>query len=384
MKTFLGFERPDGSVGIRNWVAVVSVMDNCNPVTRAVAAAVYGTIPVTTLFVRGQIGRDLEVTLNTIAGLAGNPNVAGTVLIGLEHGVTAELAARIRRFGKPIETVVFQDLGGTIEAIAAGSRAAARMVRTASRQTRREFPASKLTIGVECGGSDTTSGLASNPAIGIVSDRIAEAGGHVIISETSEFFGAEHLFADRAASEEVRSKFLHEVGRLEREIMDHGIDLRGSNPTADNIRGGLTTIEEKALGAMAKAGKSRLVDVLGYGEAPKQAGLHFMATPAPAVESLTGLAAGGCQLCLFSTGVGNPIGSMVSTTIKVTGNRNTSLAFADNVDHDVTDILEAGTSIEAAGERLFDYTLAVASGELTSSEILDVRETCISRFQPSM
>ena len=383
MKSFLGFERPDGQVGIRNWVAVISVMDNCNPVTRAIASAVYGTMPITTLFVRGQIGPDLEITLNTLTGLAGNPNISGILLVGLEQGMTAELAKRMQRYRKPIETVVFQDIGGTVESVAVGTRKAARLVRAVSGQRRSEFPCSKLTIGVECGGSDTTSGLASNPAIGIVSDRIVAEGGRVIISETSEFIGAEHLFASRAVSDEIRDRFLKEVQQLEKEIMSMGADMRGANPTPDNIRGGLTTIEEKALGAMAKAGHSPLAGVVGYGETPSAPGLNFMATPAPAVESLTGLAAGGCQLCLFSTGVGNPIGGMVSTTIKVTGNRNTARSFADNVDFDVTDILEAGTSIEAAGERLFKYTLAVASGEMTSSEILDIRETCISRFNIS-
>lgn len=380
MTTFLGFERPDGQVGIRNWVAVISVMDNCNPVTRAITAAVYGTIPVTTLFVRGQLGPDLEITLNTLTGLAGNPNVAAILLVGLERGTTVDLIKRMKRFGKPIDSVVFQDIGGTIETIALGTRKAAQMVRAASRQRRAEFPCSKLMVGVECGGSDTTSGLASNPAIGIVSDRIVAEGGKVVISETAEFMGAEHLFAARATSDAVRTRFLGEVQGLEKQIMAMGVDMRGANPTPDNIAGGLTTIEEKALGAMAKGGHTPLVGVIGYGEAPTAAGLNFMATPAPAVESLTGLAAGGCQFCLFSTGVGNPIGGMVSTTIKVTGNRNTMRSFADNVDFDVTDILERGTSVEDAGGRLFDYALAVASGELTSSEILDVRETCISRF----
>ncbi|MEP9348122.1 UxaA family hydrolase [Xanthobacter sp. KR7-225] len=382
--TFLGYGRPDGAVGVRNHVAVVSVMDNCNPVTRRVAEAVYGTIPVTTLFVRGQLGRDLDITLDTLAGLARNPNVAAVLLIGLEAAMTEALAKRIRPCGKTVAAVVIQEVGGTINAVAEATRAAARLVREASRQRRAPFALSKLVIGVECGGSDTTSGLASNPSIGVVADRLVGEGGTVIISETSEFFGAEHLFAERARDARVKAEFLEAVQGFEREIMAHGIDLRGSNPTPDNILGGLTTIEEKALGAMAKAGKSPLNGVLAYGEAPREKGLNFMATPAPAVESLTALAAGGCQICLFSTGVGNPIGSMVSTTIKVSGNRNTIDAFADNVDFDVTGVLERGEPLMEAGGRLADYMVSVASGELTSSEILDVRETCISRFLPSM
>lgn len=382
--SFLGYERPDGQVGIRNYVGIVSVMDNCNSVTRSIANAVQEAVPVTTLFVRGQLGRDLEIAYDTIAGLACNPNLSGVVLVGLEPVTTEEVAKRIRPSGKPLEIVNIQLCGGTIEVIAAGTRHAARMVREASRQRRTEQPLSKLTIGVECGGSDTTSGVASNPSIGVVADRIAEAGGRVIISETSEFFGAEHVFAERAINDQIGREFLDSILGFEKEIMSRGLDLRGANPSKDNIRGGLTTIEEKALGAMVKAGTSPLVGVLEYGKRPEKPGLHFMATPAPAVESLTGLASGGCQLVLFSTGVGNPIGSMVGTTIKVSGNRNTVAGFADNIDFDVSPVIEDGEPVSEAGTRLFHFAIEVASGALTTSEVLDVRETAISRFEPSM
>lgn len=384
MKTFLGYQRADGSVGTRNVVAIVSVMDNSNPVARAVHAAVSGTVLLPGLFLRGQLGKDREITLNTMAGLCLNPNVAGVVVIGLEPITTGELVARIAPSGKPVQFVNVQPAGGTINAIADGTRMAARMVRDVSKIRQREFPISKLRVGVECGGSDTTSGLSSNPAVGIVADRIVAGGGQVIISETSEFFGAEHLFAERAANAQTKKRFLHEVAALEKDIVAQGIDLRGSNPSQDNIRGGLTTIEEKALGAMAKAGKSPLVGVLSYGEQPKGAGLHFMAAPAPAVENLTALASAGCQMVVFSTGVGNPIGHPVSTIIKVTGNRNTAETFADNIDFEVTGILERNERIEEAGNRLADYVISVASGELTTSEVLDVRETIISRFGTSM
>jgi len=382
--TFLGYERPDGAVGVRNAVAVVSVMDNCNPVTRAVAQAVHGTVYLPGSYIRGQLGRDRQITLQATAGLCLNPNIAGVVLIGLEPRTTEELRALVAPSGKPVEAVDIQIAGGTIAAIAHGTRAAARIVRKVSAQRRTEFDLSRLRLGLECGGSDTTSGLASNPAIGVVTDRVIEAGGQAIITETSEFFGAEHLFAERAVDAAVRERFLSEITGLEQQIMALGIDLRGSNPTPDNIRGGLSTIEEKALGAMAKAGSAPLTAVLTYGESPRRPGLHFMAGPAPAVESITGLAAGGCQICLFSTGVGNPIGHPVSTVIKVSGNRNTLDGFSDNVDFDVSGIVERNQALDDAGSQLFDYLLAVASGELTTSEILDTRESAISRFGPSM
>ena len=381
--TFLGYRRGN-AVGIRNMVAVISVMDNCNPVTRAVADAVQGTVYLPGSFIRGQLGRDRAITLKVTAGLCLNPNIAAVVAIGLEPRTTRELVELLSASGKPVEWVDIQEAGGTINSIAKGTRAAARLVRHVSKQRREEFPLSSLVLGLECGGSDTTSGLASNPSIGVVSDKVVGAGGTAIITETSEFFGAEHLFAERAASTEVRTKFISEIETLEKEIIALGIDLRGSNPTPDNIRGGLTTIEEKALGAMAKAGKSELVGVLGYGDVPERSGLHFMSGPAPAVESITGLAAGGCQLCLFSTGVGNSIGHQVATVIKISGNRNTIEGMSDNVDFDVSSILEKDESIASAGSRLFEYVLSVASGELTTSEVLDTRESAISRFGPSM
>ncbi|VTU45698.1 UxaA family hydrolase [Variovorax sp. PBL-E5] len=382
--TFWGYARPDGSVGIRNLIAVISVMDNCNPVTRAVAQAVQGTVYLPGSFIRGQLGKDREITLHVTAGLCRNPNIAGVVVIGLEPRTTTELVELLKPSGKPVVSVDMQLAGGTIHSIAAGTQAALHLAREASKQRRQEFPLSRLHIGLECGGSDTTSGLASNPAIGVVADAIIMAGGTATITETSEFFGAEALFAERAATPEVRQKILDTIQGHEKDIMALGIDLRGSNPSPDNIRGGLTTIEEKALGAIAKSGKSQVIDVLNYGQTPTQTGLHFMAGPAPAVESITGLASGGCQLCLFSTGVGNPIGHQVTTVIKVSGNRNTLAAMPDNIDFDVSGVLERNESIKDIGTRLLDYAISVANGEMTTSELLDTRESAISRFGISM
>lgn len=384
MITFSGYERPDGSVGIRNLVAVISVMDTCNPVTRAVAQAVKGTVYLPGSFIRGQLGKDRAITLKATAGLCLNPNIAAVVIIGLEPTTTRELQDLVKPSGKPVAVVNIQLAGGTINSIAEGTRATAKFVRDASRHVRKQFPLSKLAVGLECGGSDTTSGLASNPSIGIVADKVIAAGGKAVISETSEFFGAEHLFSERAADAAVKERFLREVNDAEQDIIKQGVDLRGSNPTPDNIRGGLTTIEEKALGAMAKAGSSPLVGVLGYGDIPSRPGLHFMNTPAPAVESITGLAAAGCQIGLFSTGVGNPIGHPVMTVLKVSGNRNTIDTFSDNVDFDVSSVLEKNESIMSAGSRLFDYAVGVASGEMTTSEVLSVHESAISRFGLSM
>jgi altronate dehydratase large subunit len=381
---FLGYERPDGQAGVRNWIGVISVMDNVNPITRAVCGAVAGTIPITTLFVRGQYGRDLKVSLDSLGGMGRNPNLAGAVVIGLEEDSTGKVAERIANSGKPVETVILQQTAGSIAATAEGIEKATRLALDASRHRRKKLPASMLTLGVECGGSDTTSGLASNPAIGRAADRLVDDGGTVIISETSEFLGAEDLFAARAIDDGVRKAFLGRILGHEEEAMKRGLDIRGANPVADNIKGGLSTIEEKALGAMAKAGTRPLVGVLDYGEAPSRKGMHFMATPAPAVESMTAFAASGCQIIMFSTGQGNIIGNMVSPTMKISGNPKTVAKMPINIDFDVCDILTKGTSISEVGDRLYGEFLEVASGTKTSSEVLNQRETAISRFEPSI
>ena len=383
MKTFLGYRRENGSVGVRNWVAVISVMDNCNPVTRTISAAVEGTIPVTTLFVRGQFGADLDFAYESLAGLGRNPNIASVLLVGLEESSTEEVAARIRATGKAVEAVHLQP-NGTIACIAEGTRKAMRLAIAASRLRREPCPVSGLVLGVECGGSDTTSGLSCNPTIGRMADQVIAEGGTVIISETSEFIGAEHLFAARAIDEKVRAAFVKAVRDMEHGAIARGVDMRDSQPSPDNKKGGLTTVEEKALGAMAKAGSSPLVGVLRYGEAPVRKGLHFMDAPAAAVENLTAMAAGGCQLTFFGTGVGNPIGNMVAPTVKVCGNIHTLSTMRDNIDFDASGVLEQAMKISDIGDRLYEYAIDVASGTRLASEVLDVRETAVSRFERSL
>lgn len=384
MDTFLGYQRENGTVGVRNWVAVLSAMDNVNPVTRGICQHVRSTIPITTLFVRGQFGRDEATTVRTLIGLGSNPNVGACLVVGLEPTTTYRLSEKIAETGKPVDTVIVQEKGSTIDAMADGIRKAQRLAIQISNQRRTEAPFSALTLGVECGGSDTTSGIASNPSVGHVADRAIDGGGTIIISETSEFLGAEHLFAARAISSEVHDRIVQAVRKVEESALREGVDMRGSNPVPDNIRGGLTTIEEKALGAMVKGGTRPVQGVLAYAERAAHGGLWMMDTPAPAVESMTGLAAAGCQLILFTTGVGNTIGSMVAPTVKITGNENTARKFIDNIDFDVSDILSRDTPIAVAGDRLFGFVTQVASGTLTASEALQQVETGISRFGPTV
>ena len=384
MTTFPGYRRPDGRVGIRNQVAVLSVMDNTNPSAERIAAMVQGTVALTTPFGRGQIGADLEITRRTLAGLAGNPNIAAVLVLSLSLDSAEPLANRIRTSGKPVEMLGLQEQGSALDLTMAGVRIAGRMALEASALPREAAPISALTIGVECGGSDATSGLASNPAVGRFSDRLVDAGGTIILSEPAEFMGGEHLLAARTQNPEHAQKIIDMVQWFEDEALRNGVDMRGTNPTPDNIAGGLTTLEEKSLGAIAKGGTRPIVDVVDYGEVSPKAGLVVMDTPSAACESMTGLAAGGCQAIIFSTGRGNAIGAPVAPTIKVTGNPVTAEAMGENIDVDVSGVLTGAEDLDSAGAQVWDRVSAVAGGMLTACEVFGEEQLSVSRFGRSV
>lgn len=376
-ETFLGYERPDGRVGVRNHVAVIAVMDNVNPVARRICAQVPGTVPVCVAYGRGMIAEDRDQHDRTLINYGMHPNVAATLVIGLEP-VTAERFARaIAVSGKPVEWIAVQPLGGTAKTVARGVEIAARMVEAAASIKRVSAPLSALTIGLECGASDATSGLTANSAIGRVADLVIEAGGTAILSETDEIIGAEHLLAERATTPEVSAQLLSAVAEAEALAQFQGIQLLPLGE--DNIMGGLSTMEEKSMGAVRKGGTSPLMEVVGYGERPSQRGLIFMNAPAPGVENIAAIAAGGAQVILFATGVGNPIGHPLVPTVKVTGNPNTAITFADNIDVDLGGIITGQSNMDDATKCLKDALLSVANGAQTRSEALGDTEISISR-----
>jgi len=293
------------------------------------------------------------------------------------------IAAGIARQGKPVEKLVIQEVGGTIKTVEKATTIARQMVSDASRVLRQEFDDTKLMYGAECGGSDTTSGLGGNPAIGAAFDILVKKGGRAVFSETTEFIGAEHLLARRAVTPEVGDQITWFVRRYEERFLERGVDMRGTNPTKGNIQGGLTTIEEKSLGCIHKAGSAPIQGVLGYAEAPPGAGLYVMDTPGMDVESMAGLAAGGVQVMVFTTGRGTPTGNPIMPVIKVTANRRTADRMADNIDLDLSGVIEGTLSIEEAGGRILDEILAVAGGKLTKAEQLGHTEFSIYRVGPT-
>jgi altronate dehydratase large subunit len=296
------------------------------------------------------------------------------------------VAEPIAAAGMDVEIVAFQDIGSSLKAVEHGARLAVKLVKKCSAQRRESVPISSLTLGVECGGSDFSSGISGNPAIGNAADRLLELGGTVILSETPEIIGAEHILARRAVNKEVADKLLRCVSDMEALAKATGFeDIRASNPSADNKKGGLSTLAEKSLGAILKGGSKPLQGVLDFAEKPQDAhGFYFMTTPAPACESMTGLAGGGAQLIVFNTGIGNPIANPITPTIKVTGNPFTYAKSADDFDVSVTDIISKGLSVDAGGERIFREIVDVASGKKTFSEIVGITQSTIRVLGPSI
>ena len=370
--SFLGYRRQNGSVGARNYIGVISTVGCANDVTWWISQQVKGAVP----FIHGQgcaqTQPDLDIVTRTLISLGWNPNLAGVLLVslGCESVSADKIAEGIAESGKPVEKVVIQKVGGVTAAVAQGSLLAQAMAVEASRMKRQEFSDSELVLGVKCGASDTTSGLLSNPATGAACDLVIDSGGTCVFGETTEFMGAEHILARRAATPQVADRIMDIVARMERRATAMGFDMRGGQPTAGNIAGGLTTIEEKSLGAIAKGGTRTIKGVYEYGERPQGRGLFIVDSPGRELEFLTVLAAAGAQVIIFSTGLGAPQGFPFIPVITVTGNPITYERLTDHVDVFVELTEEAGVGIAQAGKALYQEALAVASGKQTRAETI--------------
>ena len=374
---FTGFQRENGEIGVRNYVAVIPTVGCANEVAEAIADRVPGSKPL--LHHQGccMIQSDIEVVERTLIGLGSNPNVAAVVLVGLgcESVSIDRVGDGIAETGKPVESVVIQDIGGFSKAVEKGVEAAKKGVEHAERFKRQSFDLSNLTVGIKCGSSDATSGIVSNPAVGLVIDRLIDEGGTAIFGEITEMIGAEHVLARRAKTPEVAEQMLKVVHELEEKIKSLGVDIRGSNPTPGNIRGGLSTIEEKSLGAIVKGGSKPIQGVLDYGEKPDGKGLYIMVSPGREIEFLTGPVAGGAQLMIFTTGRGAPQGYPIAPVIKVCGNPRTSEKLSEHIDVDVSDVITENKTLEEAAEKVFEKLVKVASGEKTKAEITGYDKT---------
>ncbi len=383
--SFLGFVRANGSVGVRNHVLVLGINGLAGAATRRIGQAVRGTVTVATPYGRGQVGPDADIHRQQLLGMARNPNVAAVLIVGVDRKTLDSLAGDVAGAGVMVETVALDDVHEDALALTdIGLKKAAQLVRQISAQRREACPLSALRVGVECGHSDATSGLAGNPLVGRVSDRIVDAGGTVMFGETLEWLGAEHLLARRAVDATVAKAATDAVKRREAYPMSLGVDILGNNPGQENIRGGLSTIEEKSLGAIAKGGSRPIAGVLGHAEAPGAKGLFVMDGPGYSPESITGFVAAGAQLVFFTTGPGNSYCSAIAPTIKVSAHPQTPGRLPEQIDFDGSAILSKGEDADATAARLYAHALAVASGSLTWGEILGEGDEVFYRVGPSL
>ena len=384
-KSFLGYKRENGRVGTRNHVVILPVDDISNACAEAIGNNIKGTVPIPHSYGRLQFGKDLELFFRTIIGTGKNPNVAAVIVVGIEPKWTKKIVDEIAKTGKPVEGFSIEGLGD-IQTTMKASKKAQEFVQWASEKQRIECPLSDLWIAVKCGESDTTSGLASNPTVGNLMDKLEPLGVHLCFGETSEITGAEMVCAARGKDEKAKKKFLDTWNSYNNFILENKTnDLSESQPTAGNIKGGLTTIEEKAFGNLQKIGKKvKYVDVLEPAEEPKNGkGLYFMDTSSAAAECVTLQAAAGFTVHLFPTGQGNVVGNPIEPVIKLTANPKTASTMSEHIDLDVSKILKRQMNLNQAGDALINITVKTANGRITCAEALGHKEFVITKLYRS-
>ena len=378
----MGYRRPSGQVGVRNHVVLLPVDDLSNTVCEHIAAAIPGTIALSHHYGRLQYGDDLELTFRTLIGTGANPNVFAAIVIGIEPTWTERIVEGIARTGKPVAGLSIERHGDH-NTLAAGARIAQKFMQLASEQQREPIERSELIISIKCGESDTTTGLGSCPTVSQVVDQHIADGGSVIFGETSELTGGEDIIAARCIDDAVRGRFQAMYDGYIAEIESSAANLLGSQPTQGNIRGGLSTIEEKALGNIAKTGTAPVVDALEPAVAPTKTGLNFMDSSSAAAEFITLMGAAGAVIHLFPTGQGNIIGNPIVPVVKITANPLTARTMSEHIDLDVSGLLWREYGLTEAGQRLMAIVNATANGRLTCAESLGHREFVITKLYRS-
>lgn len=380
---FLGYKRADGKVGVRNKIFILPTSVCASDTTRIVASQIESAVTFNNQNGCSQVAGDQQLTMDVMAGMAANPNVYGVIAVslGCENCQMDLVVEAIKeRTNKPIESFIIQENGGTIATIEKAVRAGRKMAQEASKLQREEFDISNLIIGTECGGSDPTSGLASNILIGELSDNLVNLGSTSILSETTEFIGAEHILAKRAKNEEVKNRIYEIVHRYEKALQLVGEEVREGNPSPGNKAGGITTLEEKSLGCIHKGGHTVINAVFDYAKPVTEKGLVIMDTPGNDPSSVAGMVAGGAQIIVFSTGRGTPTGNPIVPVIKITGNRITFANMKDNIDVDASPVIYGPQTLKELGDELLKEVIEVANGKQTKAETLGYTETAIARL----
>ncbi|QCC86912.1 D-galactarate dehydratase [Desulfovibrio desulfuricans] len=383
-KTFMGYRRENGRVGIRNHVVILPLDDLSNAACEAVGNNVKGTLALPHAYGRLQFGDDLDLHFRTLIGVGSNPNVAAVIVIGIEPQWTKRVVDGIAKTGKPVEGFAIEQ-HGDLETICSASRKAKEFVHFATELQRTECKVNELWVSTKCGESDTTSGIAANPTVGNAFDKLWENGATTLFGETTEITGGEHLVMERCATPDVRAKFKFFFDRYAKVVDDHKTnDLSDSQPTKGNIEGGLTTIEEKALGNIQKIGrKAPVIGCLDKAEMPTGPGLWFMDSSSAAAEMVTLCAASGFVAHFFPTGQGNIIGNPILPVIKLSANPRTIRTMSEHIDVDVSGILRREMNLDAAGDKLLEMLFRTCNGRNTSAEVLGHREFIMTRLYES-
>ena len=381
----MGYRRPDGQIGIRNHVLILPTITCATQTAQRITELVDGTVTFIHQHGCAQVGVDYDQTFRTYVGMGNNPNVYGVVVLGLgcETHQARSVAGDLMKSGKPVEVVSIQDHGGTLDAISEGAKIAARMVQEASAQRKVPFDFSELIVGTECGGSDACSGLSANPAVGEVSNRIVDEGGTAILAETTELIGAEHLLAARAVDDHVSKRVYEVIKAMENRAITMGVDIRSGNPSPGNVRGGISSLEEKSLGASTKSGSRPLQELINYAERPTKKGLVWMDTPGHDIEQLTGMAAGGAQVVLFTSGRGTPTGSPIVPVIKIATNTTMYEKMEMNMDVNAGTVIEGKETVQQSGENILNEIVEVCHGKKTKAEIFKQHDFGIWRIGPT-
>lgn len=384
---FMGYRRPDGRVGTRNYIAIIPSVFCANKTVESIARQVKGAVAIKHPVGCGQIGYDFELTARTLIAMGNHPNVAAVLVVGLgcERFKPSELYEGIKKSGKPVEMLVIQDEGGTSSTIENGVRIAMEFAKKELSQQPVECDLSELTVAVKCGGTDATSGLAANPTVGSMADLIVENGGSVILSELNELLGTEDMLASRAVNEEVSKKVYNAIYGIEEKMrnkIDTRFDGRNELISPGNYDGGVSNIVEKALGGVYKGGTSPVVDVIEYSIPPaaESKGLFLMNYESHDGEVVTGMIGAGAQVVVFTSGRGNPTGFPFVPVIKVTGNDIMYNKMKQNFDYNASGLITGENTLVEEGQKLFDLLLRVANGEQTTAEIIEADELfCIAR-----
>lgn len=386
---FKGYPRPDSSVGIRNYLGIIPTVNCCNEIAVRIAGHIENAIPLPHIGRCVFLGKDQERLFNVLANIGKNPNLGSVLVVGsgCEPHSASELAEEISACKKPVEAIQIKSWHDYELTIEKGEKIAKKLSKKIASQKKEPFALKNITLAIKCGGSDSTSGIASNIVAGMIADKIIDSGGKVLFTETPELIGAEHILSRRAINEEVSRKLLQVVQRQEKRMLKMGVDIRRCEPTPGNIQGGLTTIEEKSLGAIAKSGKKNLMDVLESGQKPNQSGLYFIDGPSHTAEIFSNVAAAGAQCLLFSIGGGipacMPIGPAHSSQfpmmpiIRMTGNPNQEKLAFENMDIDVSTIISEGESYQYSFKRALQKIIGILSEEICAKA-----EKRVNYFEP--